>query len=144
MNEIFDPLKFAINNLSDNDRGLLSEYRELRLAGFDNEEVRDMMGSESFEMAINVMKGSYFRQWHWFKEMGTRCCPASRSHRCILKEAQDLGIQTWISCEPVIDPAQTLNLIETTCNLVDFFGLGSWTIILRSKQRLIGQSSEMM
>jgi hypothetical protein len=62
MNEIFDPLKFAINNLSDNDRGLLSEYRELRLAGFDNEEVRDMMGSESFEMAINVMKGSYFRQ----------------------------------------------------------------------------------
>jgi len=52
-----DPLQLIINNLSDNDLGLLSEYRELRLAGFDNEEVRDMMGSESFEMALDVMKG---------------------------------------------------------------------------------------
>ena len=51
-----DPLQLIINNLSDNDLGLLSEYRELRLAGFDNEEVRDMMGSESFEMAIAVMQ----------------------------------------------------------------------------------------
>lgn len=51
-----DPLEFAINNLSDNELGLLSEYRELHLAGFDNEEIRDMMGSESFEMALDVMK----------------------------------------------------------------------------------------
>ncbi len=52
-----DPLEFAIGKLSDNELGLLSEYRELRLAGFDNEEVRDMMGSESFEMALDVMRG---------------------------------------------------------------------------------------
>ena len=52
-----DPLEFAIGKLSDNELGLLSEYRELHLAGFDNEEVRDMMGSESFEMALDVMKG---------------------------------------------------------------------------------------
>jgi len=51
-----DPLQLIINNLSDNDLGLLSEYRELHAAGFDNEEVRDMMGSESFEMAIAVMQ----------------------------------------------------------------------------------------
>jgi len=51
-----DPLEIIINNLSDNDLGLLSEYRELHAAGFDTEEVRDMMGSESFEMAIAVMQ----------------------------------------------------------------------------------------
>lgn len=52
-----DPLQLIINNLSDNDLGLLSEYRELHAAGFDNEEVRDMMGSESFDLALDVMRG---------------------------------------------------------------------------------------
>ena len=51
-----DPLEFAINNLSDNELGLLSEYRELHAAGFDTEEVRDMMGSESYGLAIAVMQ----------------------------------------------------------------------------------------
>ena len=51
-----DPLQLIINNLSDNDLGLLSEYRELLGAGFDNEEVRDMMGSESYGLAIAVMQ----------------------------------------------------------------------------------------
>ena len=51
-----DPLQLIINNLSDNDLGLLSEYRELHAAGFDTEEVRDMMGSESYGLAIAVMQ----------------------------------------------------------------------------------------
>ena len=51
-----DPLEFAISNLSDNELGLLSEYRELHAAGFDTEEVRDMMGSESCGLAIAVMQ----------------------------------------------------------------------------------------
>ena len=52
-----DPLQLIINNLSDNELGLLSEYRELHLAGFDTEEIRSMMGNDSFEMALDVMKG---------------------------------------------------------------------------------------
>ena len=52
-----DPLEFAIGKLSDNELGLLSEYRELHLAGFTVEEIRSMMGSESFEMALDVMRG---------------------------------------------------------------------------------------
>lgn len=52
-----DPLQLIINNLSDNDLGLLSEYRELHLAGFTVEEIRGMMGIESFEMALDVMRG---------------------------------------------------------------------------------------
>jgi hypothetical protein len=51
-----DPLQLIINNLSDNDLGLLSEYRELHLAGFTVEEIRGMMGSESFEMAVATMQ----------------------------------------------------------------------------------------
>lgn len=51
-----DPLEFAISNLSDNELGLLSEYRELHLAGFTVEEIRGMMGSESFEMAVATMQ----------------------------------------------------------------------------------------
>ena len=51
-----DPLQLIINNLSDNDLGLLSEYRELHLAGFDTEEIRSMMGSESYDLAIAVMQ----------------------------------------------------------------------------------------
>ena len=41
-----------------------------------------------------------------------------------LKEAQNQGINTWVSCEPVIDPAQTLNLIELTNEFVDLFWIG--------------------
>lgn len=51
-----DPLEFAISNLSDNELGLLSEYRELHLAGFTVEEIRGMMDGDSFEMAIAVMQ----------------------------------------------------------------------------------------
>ena len=51
-----DPLQLIINNLSDNELGLLSEYRELHLAGFDTEEIRSMMGNDSFEMALDVMR----------------------------------------------------------------------------------------
>ena len=51
-----DPLMIVLDSLSNNDLGLLSEYRELHAAGFDTEEVRDMMGSESYGLAIAVMQ----------------------------------------------------------------------------------------
>ena len=51
-----DHLEIAIDRLSDNELGLLSEYRELYLAGFPTEEIRGMMGSDSFEMAVAVMQ----------------------------------------------------------------------------------------
>ena len=51
-----DPLELAINSLSDNELGLLSEYRELYKAGFDTEEIRSMMDGDSFEMALDVMQ----------------------------------------------------------------------------------------
>jgi hypothetical protein len=41
-----------------------------------------------------------------------------------LEEAHNLGIQTWVSMEPVLDPDQTLNLIEITHEFVDNFRVG--------------------
>lgn len=41
-----------------------------------------------------------------------------------LKIAHEKGITTWVSLEPVIDPAQTLNLIDLTHEFVDFYGVG--------------------
>jgi DNA repair photolyase len=42
-----------------------------------------------------------------------------------LRIAHDyMEISTWVSLEPVIDPAQTLALIEATHDCVDFYGVG--------------------
>lgn len=41
-----------------------------------------------------------------------------------LRAAHRLGIETWVSCEPVIDPAQTLAIIKETHEYVDQFRVG--------------------
>jgi DNA repair photolyase len=43
-----------------------------------------------------------------------------------LKIAHEQGIKTWVSLEPVIDPQQTLALIDVTHEFVDFYGVGKW------------------
>lgn len=42
----------------------------------------------------------------------------------VLKEAYIRGIRTRVSCEPVLYPAQTMNLIKLTYEYVDFFWIG--------------------
>lgn len=42
-----------------------------------------------------------------------------------LQVAHNRGIGTWVSCEPVIYPAQTLALIEQTHKFVDMFKVGT-------------------
>ena len=41
-----------------------------------------------------------------------------------LEEAHKLGIQTWVSLEPVIIPSQSLNLIDLTYEFVDLYKVG--------------------
>jgi len=41
-----------------------------------------------------------------------------------LKTAKDLGIKTWVSVEPVINPNETLYMIEEISDLVDKFKVG--------------------
>ncbi len=38
--------------------------------------------------------------------------------------AKKMGIETWVSLEPVIDPAQSLRIIEQTHHLVDLYKIG--------------------
>jgi len=42
-----------------------------------------------------------------------------------LKTAHDLGIETWASLEPVIDPLETLAIIENTHEFIDLFKVGT-------------------
>jgi len=41
-----------------------------------------------------------------------------------LKEAHKRGIPTWVSLEPVIDPAESLALVEATAGYVDHYKVG--------------------
>jgi DNA repair photolyase len=43
-----------------------------------------------------------------------------------LREAHSLGIHTWASLEPVIDPEQSLQIIRETAAFVDEFKIGRW------------------
>ena len=51
-----DPLEIAISKLNDNELGLIEEYRSLCKAGFAVEQVREMMGDESYEMAVDALQ----------------------------------------------------------------------------------------
>lgn len=57
--------------------------------------------------------------------------PAER--REMLREAHDRGIRTWVSLEPVIDPYQTLDMIECTVDYVDHYKVGRWNYDRRAK-----------
>lgn len=42
-----------------------------------------------------------------------------------LKYAHSIGIETWVSLEPVVDPSESLKLIELTHEYVDFYKVGT-------------------
>lgn len=48
--------------------------------------------------------------------------PSSRIEA--LKKAHSMGIETWVSLEPVIDPEESLAIIEKTHEFVDLFKVG--------------------
>jgi hypothetical protein len=51
-----------------------------------------------------------------------------------LAAAKHKGVKTWVSCEPVIDPAQTLSLIRQTADIVDLFKIGKWNYDPRARE----------
>ena len=51
-----DLLEIAISKLNDNELGLIEEYRSLCKAGFAVEQVREMMGDESYQMAVDAIQ----------------------------------------------------------------------------------------
>jgi DNA repair photolyase len=51
-----------------------------------------------------------------------------------LRHAHMLGINTWASLEPVIDPEQSLEIIRLTHDCVDVFKVGKWNHDIRAKE----------
>ncbi|MBA7701468.1 hypothetical protein ES703_110208 [subsurface metagenome] len=49
--------------------------------------------------------------------------PAERMEN--LRQAHELGLETWVSCEPVIYPEATLELIKLTAPFVDHYKVGT-------------------
>lgn len=45
-----------------------------------------------------------------------------------------MGIETWASLEPVLDPAQTLMIIERCKDFVDTFKVGKWNHDVEAKK----------
>jgi len=55
-------------------------------------------------------------------ETGT-AAPTAERIQC-LRDAHALGVKTWVSLEPVFDPAQSLDLIRQTHEFVDLYKIG--------------------
>jgi len=51
-----------------------------------------------------------------------------------LEIARGLGIKTWASLEPVIDPEQTLDIIRRTHRFVDKYKIGRWNYDKRANE----------
>jgi len=72
---------------------------------------------DSFGMTLTLYDDAESLEW----EYGT-AVPSWR--RILLALAHERGIRTWVSLEPVIDPAQTLKLIDMTHTYVDHYKVG--------------------
>jgi DNA repair photolyase len=52
--------------------------------------------------------------------------PSPRERIEMLKEAKRAGIFTWVSCEPVIEPDETIEIMLEAMPYVDEFKIGKW------------------
>jgi len=43
-----------------------------------------------------------------------------------LQKAKEIGVETWVSLEPVLDPQAVYSIIERTHTFVDMFKVGTW------------------
>ncbi len=78
----------------------------------------DLYGpGDSFGVTLTCLSDADSRKW----EPGA-AMPSERINN--LSRAENLGIPTWVSLEPVLNPAVSLALIEATCDFVDHYKLG--------------------
>ncbi len=78
----------------------------------------DLLGpGDAFATSLTLLDPAQSRQWE-----PEAAEPADRIET--IRYAHDLGIETWASLEPVIDPAQSLELIRLTHPFIDLFKVG--------------------
>lgn len=51
-----------------------------------------------------------------------------------LKKAHSMGIETWVSLEPVVDPEETINIIKETHDFVDLYKVGTLNYHEKAKE----------
>jgi len=51
-----------------------------------------------------------------------------------LEIAHNMGIETWVSLEPVIDIEQTFEIVKITADFVDTFKVGKWNYDKKAKE----------
>ena len=74
-------------------------------------------GRDSFGVSLTLLMEADSAKWEPHADWP--------SHRAFaLTQARGMGIRTWVSLEPVIDPAQTLRLIDLTHSYVDHYKVG--------------------
>jgi DNA repair photolyase len=80
----------------------------------------DLLGKgDRFGSTLTFVRDEDSKQWEPEAALpGDRMDTLQRFHQA--------GIETWVSLEPVIEPAQTLELIQRTHQFVDTFKVGKW------------------
>jgi len=84
-------------------------------------------GKDIFAVTMTFMDAAKSQQW----EPGA-ALPADRI--AALKLAHEMGIKTWVSLEPVIEPSESLACIDACAGYVDGFKVGTWNHDKRAKE----------
>ena len=84
-------------------------------------------GKDIFAATMTFLDADKSKRW----EPGA-ALPAERIEA--LKLAHSMGIKTWVSLEPVIEPEQSLACIDACAAYVDGFKVGTWNHDKRAKE----------
>jgi len=84
-------------------------------------------GKDIFAATMTFLDAEKSKQW----EPGA-ALPAERIEA--LKLAHSMGIKTWVSLEPVIEPSESLAIIDKVWPFVDLFKVGTWNHDKRAKE----------
>jgi DNA repair photolyase len=70
-----------------------------------------------FSQTISFMSEKLREEWE-------PCAPSIESRVCAFISAKRLGIKTWVSIEPVIDPEEAISVMKELIPHVDSFKVG--------------------
>jgi DNA repair photolyase len=76
-----------------------------------------LTSADSFGVTLTCLTDDASLQW----EPGA-AIPSERISS--MRKAHSIGVKTWVSLEPVIDPVQTLELIRLTADFTDLYKVG--------------------
>lgn len=80
----------------------------------------DLLGEgDAFATTLTFLDDTRSLEWE-----PSAALPADRI--ATLRKFHEAGIDTWVSLEPVIDPAEALKIIHQTHEFVDLYKVGTW------------------